>query len=232
MENYLKNNTLNSLNKSLILSSNCKTRICIEWSLPNNIIRNLRYNNERLSWQIILNKNLWWNPWNKLFTKKLKNLHIIKINNKVFILNKKILINKIIMDDCAYLLKYIIVGDSSVGKSCFMLRFTDNRFKLDHDITIGVEFGTKVIKIGKNLIKIQIWDTAGQESFRSIARSYYRGAVGVLMMYDITNKDSFINIFRWLTEIKEMATNHVNITLIGNKLDLAEHRVVKTEEGK
>ena len=113
------------------------------------------------------------------------------------------------MDDCAYLLKYIIVGDSSVGKSCFMLRFTDNRFKLDHDITIGVEFGTKVIKIGKNLIKIQIWDTAGQESFRSIARSYYRGAVGVLMMYDITNKDSFINIFRWLTEIKEMATNAI-----------------------
>ena len=136
------------------------------------------------------------------------------------------------MDNCAYVFKYIIVGDSSVGKSCFMLRFTDNRFKADHDITIGVEFGTKSIKIGKILIKIQIWDTAGQESFRSIARSYYRGAVGVLLMYDITNKDSFINVYRWLNEIREQANHQICITLVGNKLDRGKDRKVGFEEAK
>ena len=136
------------------------------------------------------------------------------------------------MDNCAYVFKYIIVGDSSVGKSCFMLRFTDDRFKADHDITIGVEFGTKSIKIGKTLIKIQIWDTAGQESFRSIARSYYRGAVGVLLMYDITNKDSFINVYRWLNEIREQASHQICITLVGNKLDRGLERKVGFEEAK
>jgi Ras-related protein Rab-2A len=113
-----------------------------------------------------------------------------------------------------------------------MLRFTDNRFKADHDITIGVEFGSKILKVNKQLIKIQIWDTAGQESFRSIARSYYRGAVGVILMYDITNKDSFINIYRWLNEIKEQSTHQLSITLVGNKLDLASQRAVKIEEAQ
>lgn len=134
------------------------------------------------------------------------------------------------MDNCSYVFKYIIVGDSCVGKSCFMLRFTDNRFRADHDVTIGVEFGSKIIKIGKTLIKIQIWDTAGQENFRSIARSYYRGAVGVIIMYDLTNKDSFINIYRWLNELKEQSSHKFSIVLVGNKLDLAAHRVVKPEE--
>ncbi|OMJ76005.1 hypothetical protein SteCoe_24718 [Stentor coeruleus] len=134
------------------------------------------------------------------------------------------------MDNCSYVFKYIIVGDSCVGKSCFMLRFTDNRFRADHDVTIGVEFGSKIIRIGKTLIKIQIWDTAGQENFRSIARSYYRGAVGVIIMYDITNKDSFINIYRWLNELKEQSSHKFSIVLVGNKLDLATHRVVKPEE--
>ncbi|OMJ84264.1 hypothetical protein SteCoe_14687 [Stentor coeruleus] len=136
------------------------------------------------------------------------------------------------MDSCSYVFKYIIVGDSCVGKSCFMLRFTDNRFKADHDITIGVEFGSKILKVNKNLIKVQIWDTAGQESFRSIARSYYRGAVGVILMYDITNKDSFINIYRWLNEIKEQSTHQLSITLVGNKLDLETQRVIKTAEAQ
>ena len=136
------------------------------------------------------------------------------------------------MDNCDYVFKYIIVGDSSVGKSCFMLRFIDNRFKADHDITIGVEFGAKTIKIHKNSLKIQIWDTAGQESFRSIARSYYRGAVGVILMFDITNKDSFLNVYRWLSEIQEQVAPHVSIMLVGNKTDLGARRVVKTEEAK
>lgn len=136
------------------------------------------------------------------------------------------------MDNCAFVFKYIIVGDSSVGKSCFMLRFTDNRFKADHDITIGVEFGTKTIRLNKTQIKIQIWDTAGQESFRSIARSYYRGAVGVLLMYDITNKDSFINVYRWLNEIREQSSHEICIMLVGNKTDRSGERKVSTEEAK
>jgi len=136
------------------------------------------------------------------------------------------------MDNCDYVFKYIIVGDSSVGKSCFMLRFVDNRFKADHDITIGVEFGAKNIKIHKQTIKLQIWDTAGQESFRSIARSYYRGAVGVVLMFDITNKDSFLNVYRWLSEIREQGSTYVSIVLVGNKTDLAGKRMVKSEEAK
>lgn len=119
-----------------------------------------------------------------------------------------------------------------MGKSCLLLRFTDNRFKADHDITIGVEFGAKNIKVRKNLIKLQIWDTAGQESFRSIARSYYRGAVGVILVFDITNKDSFLNVYRWLSEIKEQGSSHACIVLVGNKTDLSDKRVVNTEEAK
>mmetsp|Transcript_21552 Transcript_21552/g.27421 ORF Transcript_21552/g.27421 Transcript_21552/m.27421 type:complete len:110 (+) Transcript_21552:65-394(+) len=85
-----------------------------------------------------------------------------------------------------YLFKYIIVGDTAVGKSCLLLQFTDKRFQPVHDLTIGVEFGSRTITIDDNQIKLQIWDTAGQEKFRSITRSYYRGAAGALLVYDIT----------------------------------------------
>jgi Ras-related protein Rab-2A len=113
-----------------------------------------------------------------------------------------------------------------------MLRFTDSRFKSSHEITIGLEFGSKSIKIQKQFIKLQIWDTAGQENFRSIARSYYRGAVGIILMYDITSKDSFFNTLRWLNEIKEVACPNIVISLVGNKVDLKEKRKVQTAEGK
>ena len=86
----------------------------------------------------------------------------------------------------AYLFKYIIIGDTGVGKSCLLLQFTDKRFQQVHDLTIGVEFGARMVKIEEKNIKLQIWDTAGQESFRSITRSYYRGAAGALLVYDIT----------------------------------------------
>ena len=86
----------------------------------------------------------------------------------------------------AYLFKYIIIGDTGVGKSCLLLQFTDKRFQPVHDLTIGVEFGARMITIDGKQIKLQIWDTAGQESFRSITRSYYRGAAGALLVYDIT----------------------------------------------
>lgn len=131
-----------------------------------------------------------------------------------------------------YSFKYIIVGDSSVGKSCFMLRYTDDRFKPSHDVTIGLEYGSKLIKLGKSQIKLQIWDTAGQENFRSIARSYYRGAVGLVLMYDITNKDSFLNTYRWLKEIKDVGSPDLIIALVGNKNDLANRRKVTVNEGQ
>ncbi|GMP30199.1 hypothetical protein CsSME_00004970 [Camellia sinensis var. sinensis] len=85
-----------------------------------------------------------------------------------------------------YLFKYIIIGDTGVGKSCLLLQFTDKRFQPVHDLTIGVEFGARMVTIDGRPIKLQIWDTAGQESFRSITRSYYRGAAGALLVYDIT----------------------------------------------
>ena len=94
----------------------------------------------------------------------------------------------------SYLFKYIIIGDTGVGKSCLLLQFTDKRFRHDHDLTIGVEFGSRMLRLEDKEIKLQIWDTAGQESFRSITRSYYRGAAGALLVYDITRRDTFSHL--------------------------------------
>merc|ERR1712072_165860 len=102
-----------------------------------------------------------------------------------------------------YLFKYIIIGDTGVGKSCLLLQFTDRRFQPIHDLTIGVEFGARMITIDKKQIKLQIWDTAGQESFRSITRSYYRGAAGALLVYDITRRETFTHLTSWLEESKQ-----------------------------
>ena len=132
----------------------------------------------------------------------------------------------------AYVFKYIIVGDSSVGKSCLLLQFTDKRFKSTHDLTIGVEFGSRTVQINDKAIKLQIWDTAGQESFRSITRSYYRGSIGALLVYDITKRSSFENLQKWLEEMKENAYSKMQIILIGNKVDLESERQVSTEEGE
>ena len=132
----------------------------------------------------------------------------------------------------SYLFKYIIIGDTGVGKSCILLQFTDKKFQPVHDLTIGVEFGARMITIDNKLIKLQIWDTAGQESFRSITRSYYRGAAGALLVYDITRRDTFIHLSRWLDEAKQNSTNHMCIMLIGNKSDLTHKRQVSYDEGK
>jgi len=132
----------------------------------------------------------------------------------------------------AYLFKYIIIGDSAVGKSCLLLQFTDKRFKAEHDLTIGVEFGARTIQISDKNIKLQIWDTAGQESFRSITRSYYRGSVGALLVYDITRRESFEHLEKWLDETRQNANPNTVIMLIGNKCDLAHERAVTTEEGE
>lgn len=132
----------------------------------------------------------------------------------------------------AYLFKYIIIGDTGVGKSCLLLQFTDKRFQPIHDLTIGVEFGARSIQVDNKTIKLQIWDTAGQESFRSITRSYYRGAAGALLVYDITRRDTFNHLSRWLEEARQNSHQDMVIMLIGNKSDLEQRRQVSTEEGE
>ncbi|MEW5298386.1 MAG: hypothetical protein WDW36_001515 [Sanguina aurantia] len=131
-----------------------------------------------------------------------------------------------------YLFKYIIIGDTGVGKSCLLLQFTDKRFQPVHDLTIGVEFGARMINIDGKQIKLQIWDTAGQESFRSITRSYYRGAAGALLVYDITRRETFNHLASWLDDARQHANPNMTIMLIGNKSDLTHRRAVTTEEGE
>lgn len=132
----------------------------------------------------------------------------------------------------AYLFKYIIIGDTGVGKSCLLLQFTDKRFQPVHDLTIGVEFGARMITIDSKQIKLQIWDTAGQESFRSITRSYYRGAAGALLVYDITRRETFNHLGAWLEDARQHSNSNMTIMLIGNKSDLDHRRAVSVEEGK
>jgi len=132
----------------------------------------------------------------------------------------------------AYLFKYIIIGDTGVGKSCLLLQFTDKRFQPVHDLTIGVEFGARMINIEGKQIKLQIWDTAGQEAFRSITRSYYRGAAGALLVYDITRRDTFNHLTTWLEDARQHSNSNMVIMLIGNKSDLEARRDVKKEEGE
>ncbi|CCW70686.1 unnamed protein product [Phytomonas sp. Hart1] len=129
--------------------------------------------------------------------------------------------------------KYIIIGDSGVGKSCLLLQFIDRRFEPLHDLTIGVEFGTRLVTVrGQQSVKLQIWDTAGQESFRSITRSYYRGASGALLVYDVTERSSFAHLQSWLEDARANAATAIVIMLIGNKYDLEGERQVSREEGE
>eukprot|EP01117_Protostelium_nocturnum_P020583 TRINITY_DN9337_c0_g1_i1.p1 TRINITY_DN9337_c0_g1~~TRINITY_DN9337_c0_g1_i1.p1 ORF type:complete len:204 (-),score=49.74 TRINITY_DN9337_c0_g1_i1:65-676(-) len=128
--------------------------------------------------------------------------------------------------------KYIVVGDTAVGKSCLLLQFTDKRFQPVHDLTIGVEFGSRTISLEGKQIKLQIWDTAGQEKFRSITRSYYRGTSGALLVYDITRRDTFNHLAEWLEDCRKYSNANIVIMLIGNKCDLEEKRQVSKEEGE
>ena len=131
-----------------------------------------------------------------------------------------------------YLLKYIIVGDASVGKSNLLIRFTYNTFQEDYQMTIGVEFGEKNIEKNNKIYRIQIWDTAGQEEFRSITRSYYKNAVCALVVYDISNRKSFENTKQWIMDCKNYMAQKVTIILVGNKCDLEEQRKISKEEGQ
>ena len=131
-----------------------------------------------------------------------------------------------------YLFKLLIIGDSGVGKSSILNRFTDDTFNPAFISTIGIDFKVKTIKINDSLIKLQIWDTAGQERFKAIMTAYYRGATGIFLVYDITNQKSFDNVKSWLHNIKTNNPEVISVTLIGNKSDLENKRIISTDAGK
>jgi Ras-related protein Rab-11A len=133
------------------------------------------------------------------------------------------------MEDTNLLFKVVIIGDSGVGKSNLMTRYTTNEFSQDTPATIGVEFMTKSVKTEGRDVKVQIWDTAGQERFRAISRSIYHGAKGAMLVYDITNQQSFDNIPNWLAELRVHVSATCSIFLIGNKCDLEHLRAVKKD---
>jgi len=135
-------------------------------------------------------------------------------------------------DDNDYLFKIVIIGDSSVGKSNLLVRFTRNEFNEKSKATIGVDFGTKSIEINGKMVTAQCWDTAGQERFRAVTSGYYRGAVGAMIVYDITSKVTFKNVTRWLNELREMADHDILIMMVGNKCDLEQQREVPTKEAE
>ena len=126
----------------------------------------------------------------------------------------------------------IIIGDSGVGKSCILMQFTQNEFEVSKEPTVGVEFGNKIVDVDGQSTKLQIWDTAGQEQFKSITRSYYRAVAGALLVYDVTNQQSFDNVKVWLEEARANANPELVILLCGNKVDIADKRVVSTDRGK
>jgi len=135
-------------------------------------------------------------------------------------------------DEYDYLFKVVLIGDSGVGKSNLLSRFTRNEFNLESKSTIGVEFATRSIQVDGKTIKAQIWDTAGQERYRAITSAYYRGAVGALLVYDIAKHLTYENVERWLRELRDHADQNIVIMLVGNKSDLRHLRAVPTDEAK
>ncbi|TVU39911.1 hypothetical protein EJB05_13355 [Eragrostis curvula] len=135
--------------------------------------------------------------------------------------------------DYDYLIKLLLIGDSGVGKSCLLLRFSDGSFTTSFITTIGIDFKIRTIELDGKRIKLQIWDTAGQERFRTITTAYYRGAMGILLVYDVTDKSSFNNIRNWIRNIEQHASDNVNKILVGNKADMDESkRAVPTSKGQ
>ncbi|SCU90980.1 LANO_0D10418g1_1 [Lachancea nothofagi CBS 11611] len=131
-----------------------------------------------------------------------------------------------------YLFKLLLIGDSGVGKSCLLLRFSDDTYTNDYISTIGVDFKIKTVELDGKTVKLQIWDTAGQERFRTITSSYYRGAHGIIIVYDVTDHDSFNDVKMWLQEIDRYATAGVLKLMVGNKCDLQDKRMVEYDVAK
>lgn len=131
-----------------------------------------------------------------------------------------------------YLFKLLLIGDSGVGKSCILLRFADDTYTDSYISTIGVDFKIRTIELDGKTVKLQIWDTAGQERFRTITSSYYRGAHGIIVVYDVTDQTSFNNVKNWLNEIERYANENVNKLLVGNKSDMVSKKVVDSGTAK
>lgn len=129
-------------------------------------------------------------------------------------------------------IKLLMIGDSGVGKTCLLLRYASESFSPTFITTIGIDFKIKNIQLDGKRIKLQIWDTAGQERFRTITTSYFRGAQGILLVYDVTDRQTFLSIRNWVAQIQMHADVNVNKILIGNKCDIVEQRSVSTEEGE
>ena len=131
------------------------------------------------------------------------------------------------------LYKILLLGDCAVGKSCLLLRYCENSFQESHLATIGLDFRLKTITLENNRkIRIQIWDTAGEDRFRSITRNYYKGAHGIVLIYDVTDQQSFQHIKDWVDKIKEESKEGVIIYLVGNKIDLIDKRIITNADGK
>ena len=137
------------------------------------------------------------------------------------------------MDSVEYLFKVILIGDSSVGKTNLLNRFVKNEFNSQSKPTVGVDFFSKTVTIDKKSVKAQIWDTAGQERFKAFSSAYYNGSHGAIIVYDVTNKDSFENVKNWITELKtHLELGNLVVMLIGNKTDLENQRQVTEEQGR
>lgn len=126
----------------------------------------------------------------------------------------------------------MLIGNSGVGKSCLLLRFSDDTYTNDYISTIGVDFKIKTVELDGKTVKLQIWDTAGQERFRTITSSYYRGSHGIIIVYDVTDQESFNGVKMWLQEIDRYATSTVLKLLVGNKCDMSDKRVVEYDVAK
>ena len=136
------------------------------------------------------------------------------------------------MDDEEYsmIFKIILIGDSGVGKTNILSRYTSNYFSDSSKSTVGVELGCKIEEVNGTKVKIQVWDTAGQERYKSITKTYYKGAKGALIVYDISRKESFNNVDKWIGDLKEFGEEDVCVILVGNKCDLEDMRQVSTDE--
>ena len=135
-------------------------------------------------------------------------------------------------DEYVYIFKVLLIGNSDVGKSSLILRYVDQIWNDVFVPTIGVDFKVKSLEVDKKLVKMQIWDTAGQERFRNVISSYFKGAHGILLIYDITAKDSFKELENWLGEVERNANSQVLKILIGNKCDLEDRREISKDEGE
>jgi len=131
-----------------------------------------------------------------------------------------------------YMFKLLIIGNSSVGKTSFLFRYADDSFTSAFVSTVGIDFKVKTVFRHDKRVKLQIWDTAGQERYRTITTAYYRGAMGFILMYDITNEESFNAVQDWVLQIKTHSWENIQVVLVGNKCDMADERVVQTEEGE